>query len=70
MVDLEENDRWIDLGTTRAWNWQQGCMLQWLPGSNSKVIWNDREGNRFVSRILDVHSRERGHSPPGLFGQP
>lgn len=59
MVDLEENDRWIDLGTTRAWNWQQGCMLQWLPGSNSKVIWNDREGNRFVSRILDVHSRER-----------
>jgi hypothetical protein len=22
MVDLHDNDRWIDLGETRAWNWQ------------------------------------------------
>ena len=42
MVDLEDNDRWIDLGESRAWNWQQGCMLQWLPGSDSTVLWNDR----------------------------
>jgi len=56
MVDLEEQDRWIDLGQSSAWNWQQGCMLQWLPGSESRVIWNDRAGDRFVSRILDVHS--------------
>ena len=54
MVDLEEKDKWIPLGESRAWNWQQGCMLQWLPGSQSKVIWNDREKGRFVSHILDV----------------
>ncbi len=54
MVDLNDNDRWIELGSTRAWNWQQGCMLQWLPGSTGEVIWNDREGDRFVSRILQV----------------
>ncbi|MEO6184072.1 MAG: hypothetical protein ABIP71_13425 [Verrucomicrobiota bacterium] len=54
MVDLHDNDRWTELGSTRAWNWQQGCMLQWLPGSDNEVIWNDREGNRFVSRILKV----------------
>src|SRR3954466_4155921 len=26
MVDLQDNDRWIELGSTQAWNWQQGCM--------------------------------------------
>jgi len=56
MVDLEENDSWVPLGTTRAWCWQQGCMLQWVPGSASRVIWNDREQDRFVSRLLDVET--------------
>lgn len=58
MVDLEDNDRWIWLGQSVAWNWQQGCMLQWLPGSSSTVLWNDRQGDRFVCRLLDVKSGE------------
>jgi hypothetical protein len=28
MIDLQDGDRWSTIGTTRAWNWQQGCMLQ------------------------------------------
>src|SRR6476620_1762979 len=56
MVDLQDGDRWIDLGRTTAWCWQQGCMLQWIPGSASEVIWNDREDGQYVSRILDVKS--------------
>ena len=56
MVDTQDGDKWIDLGSSRAWNWQQGCMLQWVPGSKSEVIWNDREGDRFVCHILDVKS--------------
>ena len=48
MIDLQDNDRWIELGTSRAWNWQQGCMLQWLPGTRREVIWNDREDDQFV----------------------
>src|SRR5262245_52463517 len=59
MVDLEDNDRWIELGASRAWNWQQGCMLQWLPGSKTQVLWNDRQDQRFVCHILDVKSRQR-----------
>jgi hypothetical protein len=58
MVDLEDSDRWIELGESRAWNWQQGCMLQWVPGSRTEVIWNDREGDRFVARVLDVRTRQ------------
>ncbi len=59
MVDLRDNDRWIQLGTSRAWNWRQGCMLQWLPGSESTVVWNDREGDRFVCHVLDVKTRRK-----------
>ncbi len=57
MVDLLDGDKWIELGRTRAWNWQQGCMLQWLPGSSHEVIWNDREAGQFVARICDVTTR-------------
>jgi hypothetical protein len=57
MVDLQERDRWIELGQSTAWCWQQGCMLQWLPGSKTTVLWNDREENRYVCRILNVATR-------------
>jgi len=59
MVDLEDHDRWIELGESRAWNWQQGSMLQWLPGSKSEIIWNDRQGDRFVCHILDVKTGKK-----------
>ena len=59
MIDLADGDRWIELGETRAWCWQQGCMLQWIPGSDREVIWNDREGGRFVSHLLDVKSGKK-----------
>ena len=63
MVDVVDNDRWIRLGATRAWRWQQGCMLQWVPGSKTEVIWNDREEDRFVCHILDVTTGTRGSAP-------
>ena len=52
MVDLEDNDRWIELGESRAWGWQQGCMLQWRPGPKTEVLWNDREWRRCVCRRM------------------
>jgi hypothetical protein len=54
MVDTRQGDKWIELGQSRAWGWQQGCMLQWRPGTESEVVWNDREGDRHVCRVLDV----------------
>ena len=58
IVDLQDNDRWIDLGESRDWNWQQGCMLQWLPKSDSTVLWNDRMDGRYICHILNVSTRE------------
>jgi hypothetical protein len=33
-------------------------MLQWIPGSDSKVIWNDRRGDKFISIIKDIKTGE------------
>lgn len=67
MVDIEDNDRWIDLGQTNAWCWQQGCMLQWVPGSSSEIIWNDRQDGQFVSHILDVKSSKKRTLPATIY---
>jgi hypothetical protein len=67
MVDLRDNDRWIELGETRAWCWQQGCMLQWRPGSAAEVLWNDRDGERFVCHILDVKTGARRTIPHPVY---
>ncbi|MBN1395517.1 MAG: hypothetical protein JW959_10875 [Pirellulales bacterium] len=67
MVDLDDGDRWIDLGASRAWCWQQGCMLQWRPCSKSEIVWNDREGDRFVCRVLDVFSGRRRTIPHPIY---
>jgi hypothetical protein len=63
MVDLKDSDRWIELAKSRAWCWQQGCMLQWRPGSKNEIIFNDRQENRFVSHILDVHTGKKRTLP-------
>lgn len=67
MVDLHDHDRWIPLGNSRAWNWQQGCMLQWIPGSDSNVIWNDRQQDRFVSHILDIKTGDKNTIPSPIY---
>jgi|YNPMSStandDraft_1061717.scaffolds.fasta_scaffold04986_2 hypothetical protein len=67
MMDLKDGDRWIPLAETSAWNWQQGCMLQWLPGSDREVIYNDRQGDRHASVILDVRSGRKRTLPAPIY---
>jgi len=40
------------IGTSRAWNWQQGCSLQWVGGTR-KIIYNDIEQGNCVAKIYD-----------------
>lgn len=67
MVDLESNNEWIELGKSDAWGWQQGCMLQWLPDSKTKVVWNDRESDRFVCRVHDVATGDTTTIPRPIY---
>jgi len=70
LIDLQDNNTWHKLGTSNTWGWQQGCMLQWLPGSAEEVIWNDTVkpdswGTTWGSRIVNIRTgRERLLSKP------
>ena len=44
------------IAQTNAWNWQQGCMLQWVGGTSS-FIFNDFDGISHVARIYDSGSK-------------
>ena len=76
MVDTANNDEWIELGSSLAWGWQQGCMLQWIPKTQADVLWNDREGDHFVCHIMNTKTREQRTldrpiytiSPDGRYG--
>ncbi len=69
VIDLEDHDRWTEIGATKAWNWQQGCMLQWVPGSDREVIWNTRNDRekRFESVILDIKSGKKRVLPHPVY---
>ena len=46
------------IGKTRTWNWQQGCMPQWV--SETKLRYNAFDDNtrQYLTRIVDVVSGE------------
>ncbi len=67
MIDLHDNNKWIPLGESHAWGWQQGCMLQWIPGSKEEILWNDIENGKFVSRILNVFTKEKRTLPKAVY---
>ena len=68
--------QWTEIGRSRAWGWQQGCMLQWVGDQGQQILWNDRDSDRFVCRIYtpsdgSVRTIDRPIytvSPDGRFG--
>ncbi|MDB6137038.1 MAG: hypothetical protein JWO94_110 [Verrucomicrobiaceae bacterium] len=67
MVDLQDGDKWIELGETHAWNWQQGCMLQWVPGTAGTVMWNDRVDGQLVCHLLEVQTGKKRTLPHPVY---
>jgi hypothetical protein len=67
MVDLKNGDRWTELGQSSAWCWQQGCMLQWRPGSKDEIIFNNRQDDRFVCHILNIQSGRKRTLPYPIY---
>lgn len=67
MIDLGDSGRWIDIGESHAWSWQQGCMLQWIPGSKDEIIWNDRVDGAFVSHIYNITTHKKRTLPKAIY---
>lgn len=42
-------------------------MLQWLPGSDSEIIWNDREDDHYVCHVLNVKTRVKRTVPHPIY---
>lgn len=64
-VGYFEGSNYRVLGTTRAWNWQQGSMLQWV-GESSHIAFNDFDGQRHVAKIVDIDGQEVSRLPVPL----
>lgn len=62
--DLQHGNAWTKIGTTTAWNWQQGCRLQWRPRSD-EIVWNDRapDNSHFLTRVYNVRTGARRTLP-------
>ncbi len=55
LADESDNGRVRKIAETRAWNVQQGCMLQWLgPDFSSHIIFNDYRQGKYVSVIKSI----------------
>jgi hypothetical protein len=58
LIDSENGTIKI-LGVTKAWNVQQGCMLQWLgPNFADEILYNDFRNGEFCSVILNINTSE------------
>ena len=49
----------LKLGNTKAWNWQQGCMLQWFPGKDDVILFNDYDETKdqYISKVVDLNKK-------------
>lgn len=54
VIDTQNDNQFIEIGCSNAWNVQQGCMAQWLgPDFKHRIIYNDFRDNRYCSVIYN-----------------
>ena len=64
LIDTENDNRWKPVAETKAWNWQQGTMLRWMPNApEGLIVYNSREKDRFISHIRNVFTGESKQLP-------
>lgn len=64
----DDESRVIKLATTKTWNVQQSCMLQWIgPDFSSKIIYNDYRDEKYVSIILNIKTGEEKIIPAPVY---
>lgn len=67
-INWQCSPEFIPITYTHAWNWQQGCMLQWIDQGKAKnIIYNDRINNKFVSVILNIDSLQKTILPMAYY---
>lgn len=63
-----DKNRVKKIATTRSWNVQQSCMLQWLgPDFSSRILYNDFRDDKYVSVILTLGTGEEKIIPAPVY---
>lgn len=62
--------KWHHIDYTNSWNWQQGAMLQWVPGegNNDTVIYNCTLDGHNKARICDLSTGEKKQIDWSIYG--
>ncbi len=59
LIDTRNSNQITVLGTTRAWNVQMGCMLQWMgPEYTERILYNDFRDGKYVTVIHTLSTGE------------
>lgn len=45
------------ISESKAWSWQQGVRLRWMPSNNRQIVFNDFIEGKYVSRIVNVDNK-------------
>ncbi|MCR5560541.1 MAG: hypothetical protein K6F58_01835 [Bacteroidales bacterium] len=53
LVDLADSCRYIPIGKTLCWNFQEAAMFHWLPWEDGLCAFNDCRGGKFVTVLLN-----------------
>lgn len=61
---------WHHIADSDSWNWQQGAMLQWLPGkgNEAKVIFNTTRNNHNTACIYNIDTKEATEIDWAIYG--
>jgi hypothetical protein len=55
-VDLNDNNKFIDVTTTACWNFQEGAMFHWM--DDDTILFNDVRNGKFVTVIMDWKTKK------------
>ena len=64
IIARAEGNRFVPLSQTRAWNWQQGCLLRWMPPEQEHVfMYNDFRQGRYACVSYDLRTKQKREWP-------
>ncbi len=67
--DWRRSDRFVKIAESRAWNWQTGCMAQWLgPDCDTEIIYSDRDEQGACTVRLNIATGEKRRYPAAVGG--
>lgn len=67
--DWRQSDRFVKIAESRAWNWQTGCMAQWLgPDCDTEIIYSDRDEHGTCTMRLNIATGEKRRYPAAVGG--